>query len=119
MFDWNYTTFIRSYRYITSFVAAKWGQKIANRRNVKAVYVSVELDAEKMNHMHLEIASTADTGLKKRIASAVNIRENSIGNIEKIRGKKQTLQYIGKQLTRQERYIDVYHDLFINSKTQK
>ena len=119
MFDWNYTTFIRTYRYITSSVAAKWGQKIANRRNVKAVYVSVERDAEKMNHMHLAIASTLDTSLKKRIASAVNIRESSIGNIEKIRGKKQTLQYISKQLTRQERYIDAYHDLFINSKTQK
>lgn len=47
MFDWNYTTFIRTYRYITSSVAAKWGQKIANRRNVKAVYVSIERDAEK------------------------------------------------------------------------
>jgi|GEM_PF-6508334 len=116
MFDWNYTTFIRTYRYITSSVAAKWGQKIANRRNVKAVYVSVERDAEKMNHMHLAIASIEDTNLKKRIASAVNIRENSIGNIEPIRGKKQTLQYISKQLTRQERYIDAYHDLFINSK---
>ena len=119
MFDWNYTTFIRTYRYITSSVAAKWGQKIANRRNVKAVYVSVERDAEKMNHMHLAIASTLDTSLKKRIASAVNIRESSIGNIEKIRSKKQILQYISKQLTRQERYIDAYHDLFINSKTQK
>jgi hypothetical protein len=58
---------------------------------VKAVYVSVERDAEKMNHMHLAIASTPDTNLKKRIASAVNIREKSIGNIEPIRGKNETL----------------------------
>ena len=71
-----------------------------------------------MNHMHLAIASTPDRNLKKRIASAVNIRESSIGNIEKIRGQKQTLKYISKQLTRQERYIDAYHDLFINSKTR-
>lgn len=119
MFDWNYTTFIRTYRYITSSVAAKWGQKIANRRNVKAVYVSIERDAEKMNHMHLAIASTPDTNLKKRIASAVNIREKSIGNIEPIRGKNETLQYISKQLTRQNRYIDAYHDIFINPKIQK
>ena len=119
MFDWNYTTFIRTYRYINSSVAAKWGQKIANRRNVKAVYVSVERDAEKMNHMHLAIASTEDTNLKKRIASAVNIRVNSIGNIEPIRGKNETLQYISKQLTRQNRYIDSYHDIFINPKTDK
>ena len=119
MFDWNYTTFIRTYRYITPSVAARWGQKIANRRNVKAVYVSVERDAEKMNHMHLAIASTPDTNLKKRIASAVNIREKSIGNIEPIRGKNETLQYISKQLTRQNRYIDSYHDIFINPKIQK
>ena len=119
MFDWNYTTFIRTYRYITSSVAAKWGQKIANRRNVKAVYVSVERDAEKMNHMHLAIASNPDTNLKKRIASAVNIREKSIGNIEPIRGKNETLQYISKQLIRQNRYIDSYHDIFINPKTDK
>ena len=125
MFDWNYTTFIRTYRYITSSVAAKWGQKIANRRNVKAVYVSVERDAEKMNHMHLAIATTTSrstttgTNLKKRIASAVNIREKSIGNIEPIRGKNETLQYISKQLTRQNRYIDSYHDIFINPKIQK
>ena len=118
MFDWNHTTFIRTYRYITSSVAAKWDQKIANRRNVKAVYVSVERDAAKMNHLHLAIASTPDTNLKKRIASAVNIRENSIGNIEPIRGKNETIQYISKQLTRQNRYIDAYHDLFINSKTR-
>ena len=119
MFDWNYTTFIRTYRYITSSVAAKWGQKIANRRNVKAVYVSIERDAEKMNHMHLAIASNPDTNLKKRIASAVNIREKSIGNIEPIRGKNETLQYISKQLTRQNRYIDSYHGIFINPKTDK
>ena len=119
MFDWNYTTFIRTYRYITSSVAAKWGQKIANRRNVKAVYVSIERDAEKMNHMHLAIASNPDTNLKKRIASAVNIREKSIGNIEPIRGKNETLQYISKQLTRQNRYIDSYHNIFINPKTDK
>ena len=119
MFDWNYTTFIRTYRYITTSVAAKWGQKIANRRNVKAVYVSIERDAEKMNHMHLAIASNPDTNLKKRIASAVNIREKSIGNIEPIRGKNETLQYISKQLTRQNRYIDSYYDIFINPKIQK
>ena len=119
MFDWNYTTFIRTYRYITTSVAAKWGQKIANRRNVKAVYVSIERDAEKMNHMHLAIASNPDTNLKKRIASAVNIREKSIGNIEPIRGKNETLQYISKQLIRQNRYIDSYHDIFINPKTDK
>ena len=65
MFDWNYTTFIRTYRYITTSVAAKWGQKIANRRNVKAVYVSIERDAEKMNHMHLAIASNPDTNAPK------------------------------------------------------
>ena len=83
-----------------------WSRKIWREIDLK----------EKMNHMHLAIASTEDTNLKKRIASAVNIRENSIGNIESIRGKKQTLQYISKQLTRQTRYIDAYHDLFINSK---
>ena len=54
---------------------------------MKAVYVSVERDAAKMNHMHLAIASTLDTDLKKRIASAVNIRQSSIGNIKPIRGK--------------------------------
>ena len=86
---------------------------------MKAVYVSVERDAAKMNHMHLAIASTVETDLKKRIASAVKIRQSSIGNIEKIQGKKQKLQYISKQLTLLERYIDAYHDLFINSKTQK
>ena len=53
MFDWNYTTFIRTYRYITPSVAARWGQKIANRRNVKAVYVSVERVEKNMEEKQL------------------------------------------------------------------
>ena len=44
------------------------GQKIANRRNVKAVYVSVERDAARMNHMHLAIA-TSKKDLKKNCIS--------------------------------------------------
>jgi len=44
------------------------------------------------------------------------VKTEAVGNIETIRGKKQTIQYISKQLIRQNRYIDAYHDLFIKPK---
>ena len=46
----------------------------------------------------------------------MGVKTEHVGNIETIKGKKQTLQYISKQLIRQNRYIDAYHDFFINPK---
>ena len=70
-----------------------------------------------MNHLHLAIAGKKLS--RDEVGAAMNLKTEFIGIIKPIKGKKQTLQYISKQLTRQELYIDAYHTLFINSKTQK
>ena len=67
-----------------------------------------------MNHLHLAIAGKKLT--RQQIAQSMHIKNDQVGNIETIRGQKETLQYISKQLTRQNRYIDAYHNLFINPK---
>ncbi len=46
----------------------------------------------------------------------MGVKTEHFGNIESIKGKKQTLQYISKQMIRQNRYIDAYYDFFINPK---
>ena len=92
-------------------------KKLAQHPKVDGVFVTSETDNPKMNHLHLAIAGKKLS--RDEVGTAMNLKTEFIGNIEPIRGKKQTLQYISKQLTRQERNIDAYHDLFINSKTQK
>lgn len=73
-----------------------------------------ETDNPNMNHLHLAIAGKKLT--RQQIAKSMHIKNDQVGNIETIRGQKETLQYISKQLTRQNRYIDAYHNLFINPK---
>ena len=67
-----------------------------------------------INHLHLAIAGRKLT--RSQIARSVGMKTVHFGNIETIKGKKQTLQYISKQLIRQNQYIDAYHDFFINPK---
>ena len=76
-------------------------KKLAKHPKVDGVFVTSETDNPIMNHLHLAIA---DKKLfRDDFADAMNLKTEFIGNIEPIRGKKQTLQYISKQLTRQER----------------
>ena len=79
-----------------------------------AIYVTSERDNPTMNHLHLAIAGQKLT--RSQIARSMGVKTEHGGNIETIKGKKQTLQYISKQLIRQNRYIDAYHDFFINPK---
>jgi hypothetical protein len=81
---------------------------------VDAIFVTLETDNPTMNHLHLAIAGRKLT--RSQIARSMGVKTEHVGNIETIKGKKQTLQYISKQLIRQNRYIDAYHDFFINPK---
>lgn len=117
MARWSQTTFIRTFYKFKPHMIEKKVKKLAQHPKVDGVFVTSETDNPKMNHLHLAIAGKKLS--RDEVGTAMNLRTEFIGNIEPIRGKKQTLQYISKQLTRQERYIDAYHDLFINSKTQK
>ena len=117
MAKWSQTTFIRTFYKLKPHMIQKKVEKLFRNPKVNGVFVTLETDNPKMNHLHLAIAGEKLS--RDDVAGAMNLKTEFIGNIEPIRGKKQTLQYISKQLTCQERYIDAYHDLFINSKTQK
>ena len=68
---------------------------IFNRRCVDAVFTSIERDAQKMNHLHLALATRKVDAmkLKDKIVKAVNISDDHIGNIEPIENKTQILRY--------------------------
>jgi len=117
MARWSQTTFIRIFYKFKPYMIEKKVKKLAQHPNVDGVFVTSETDNPKMNHLHLAIAGKKLS--RDEVGTSMNLKTESIGNIEPIRGKKQTLQYISKQLTSQTRYIDAYHSLFINSKTQK
>ena len=112
--NWSKTTFIRTFYKLKPHLIQKKVEKLYRHPNVDAVYVTSETDNPKMNHLHLAIAGRNLT--RQQIAKSMNIKTDAVGNIETIKGKKQTLQYISKQLIRQNRYIDAYQDLFINPK---
>ena len=112
--NWSKTTFIRTFYKLKPHLIQKKVEKLFQHPNVDAVYVTSEIDNPKMNHLHLAIAGRKLT--REQIADSMEIKTEAVGNIEIIKGKKQTLQYISKQLIRQNRYIDAYHDLFINPK---
>ena len=114
MANWSKTTFIRTFYKLKPHLIQKKVEKLFQHPNVDAVYVTSEIDNPKMNHLHLAIAGRKLT--REQIADSMEIKTEAVGNIEIIKGKKQTLQYISKQLIRQNRYIDAYHDLFINPK---
>lgn len=120
MFNWNYTTFIRNYSLITDTWAALWGQMIANRRSVKAVFLTIEKDDYKQpptNHVHLAIATSKPIEpdqLSDKITKAINLKKKHIGNIEPIRGKEETLRYISKHIRKNDRFNNTYYNLFIN-----
>ena len=120
MFNWNYTTFIRNYSLITDTWATRWGQMIANRRSVKAVFLTIEKDDYKQpptNHVHLAIATSKPiepNQLSDKITKAINLKKKHIGSIESIRGKEETLRYISKHIRKNDRYINTYYNLFIN-----
>lgn len=112
--NWSKTTFIRTFYKLKPHLIQKKVEKLFQHPNVDAVYVTSEIDNPKMNHLHLAIAGRKLT--REQIADSMEIKTEAVGNIEIIKGKKRTLQYISKQLIRQNRYIDAYHDLFINPK---
>ena len=112
--NWSKTTFVRTYYKLRPHLIERKIQKLSEHPNVDAIYVTSETDNPKMNHLHLAIAGRKLT--REQIADSMEIKTEAVGNIEIIKGKKQTLQYISKQLIRQNRYIDAYHDLFINPK---
>ena len=120
MFNWNYTTFIRNYSLITNTLSARWGQMIANRRSVKAVFLTIEKDDYKQpptNHVHLAIATSKPIEpdqLSDKITKAINLKKKHIGNIEPIRGKEETLRYISKHIRKNDRFNNTYYNLFIN-----
>jgi len=112
--NWSKTTFIRTFYKLKPHLIERKIEKLSQHPNVDAVYVTSETDNPKMNHLHLAIAGRKLT--REQIADSMEIKTEAVGNIEIIKGKKQTLQYISKQLIRQNRYIDAYHNLFINPK---
>ena len=112
--NWSKTTFVRTYYKLRPHLIERKIQKLSEHPNVDAIYVTSETDNPKMNHLHLAIAGRKLT--REQIADSMEIKTEAVGNIEIIKGKKQTLQYISKQLIRQNRYIDAYHNLFINPK---
>ena len=114
MANWSMTTFVRTYYKLRPHLIERKIQKLSEHPNVDAIYVTSETDNPNMNHLHLAIAGRKLT--REQIADSMEIKTEAVGNIEIIKGKKQTLQYISKQLIRQNRYIDAYHDLFINPK---
>mgnify|MGYP003684071295 FL=1 len=114
MANWSMTTFVRAYYKLRPHLIERKIQKLSEHPNVDAIYVTSETDNPNMNHLHLAIAGKKLT--RQQIAQSMHIKNDQVGNIETIRGQKETLQYISKQLTRQNRYIDAYHNLFINPK---
>ena len=117
MFNWNYTTYIRTHTWLTPELVQKWCNQISNRRCIDAVWSSIERDNANMNHLHLAIAAPAPApALKNKIVNAINISKSHIGDVQPIRAKYQTIQYINKQLIRENREVNSYHGLFINPK---
>jgi len=114
MANWSMTTSVRTYYKLRPHLIERKIQKLSEHPNVDAIYVTSETDNPNMNHLHLAIAGKKLT--RQQIAQSMLIKNDQVGNIETIRGQKETLQYISKQLTRQNRYIDAYHNLFINPK---
>lgn len=114
MANWSMTTFVRTYYKFKPHLIERKVEKLSENPNVDAIYVTSEIDNPKMNRLHLVIAGKKLT--RQQIAKSMHIKSDQVGNIETIRGKKETLQYISKQLIRQNRYIDAYHNLFINPK---
>lgn len=112
--NWSKTTFIRTFYKFKPHLIQKKVEQLFKHQNVDAVYVTSESDNSKMNHLHLAIAGRKMS--RSQIARSMGVKTEAVGNIETIRGKKQTIQYISKQLIRQNRYIDAYHDLFIKFK---
>ena len=96
------------------------GSKIANRRSVKAVFLTIEKDDYKQpptNHVHLAIATSKPIEpdqLSDKITKAINLKKKHIGNIEPIRGKEETLRYISKHIRKNDRFNNTYYNLFIN-----
>ena len=112
--NWSKTTFIRTFYKLKPHLIQRKVEKLFQHQNVDAIYVTLETDNPTMNHLHLAIAGRKLT--RSQIARSMGVKTEHVGNIETIKGKKQTLQYISKQLIRQNRYIDAYHDFFINPK---
>ena len=56
MFNWNYTTYIRTHTWLTPELVQKWCNQISNRRCIDAVWSSIERDNANMNHLHLAIS---------------------------------------------------------------
>ena len=117
MAKWSQTTFIRTFYKLKPHMIQKKVEKLFRNPKVNGVYVTSETDNQQMNHLHLAIAGKQLT--RDEVAQTMNLKTEFVGNIEPIRGKNETLQYMSKQLIRQTRYIDAYHDIFINPKTQK
>lgn len=114
MANWTMTTFVRTYYFLKPHLIERKVQALSEHPKVDAIYVTSEIDNPDMNHLHLAIAGRKLT--REEVAEAMHIKYNQVGNIESIRGKKQTIQYISKQLIRQDRYIDAYHNYFFNPK---
>tara|TARA_B110000977_G_C10773932_1_gene375808 strand:+ start:178 stop:630 length:453 start_codon:yes stop_codon:yes gene_type:complete len=120
MFNWNYTTFIRTYSLLTSTLIDKWAKKIANRRPFDAVWYTIEKDDNKQpptNHVHFAIATKKPIDASRvhhHILTTLPIKEKHIGNIEPIRGKEETIHYINKRLIRNDRYINTHYNIFTN-----
>lgn len=110
MANWDKTTVIRTYYKLKPHVMEKKLQKLAARKNVDRIFASLEPDHEKLNHLHLALAGRNIT--KRQISNSMRVEEKHILNIEKIRDKKQCLQYVSKHLIREQRYIDAYHTIY-------
>ena len=117
MAKWSQTTFIRTFYKLKPHMIQKKVEKLFRNPKVNGVYVTSETDNQQMNHLHLAIAGKKLT--KDEVARTMNLKTECVGNIEPIRDKYETIQYMSKQLIRQNRYIDSYHDIFINPKIQK
>ena len=87
---------------------------IANRRSVKAVFLTIEKDDYKQpptNHVHPAIATSKPIEpdqLSDKITKAINLKKKHIGNIEPIRGKEETLRYISKHIRKNDRNINIF-----------
>ncbi len=85
--NWSKTTFIRTYYKLKPLLIQKKVEKLFRHPNVDAVYVTSETDNPKMNHLHLAIAGRKLT--REQIADSMEIKTESVGNIEIIKGTKQ------------------------------
>ena len=112
--NWSKTTFIRTFYKLKPHLIEKKVEKLFRNPKVNGVFVTLETDNPKMNHLHLAIAGKQLT--RDEVARTMNLKTEFVGNIEPIRDKYETIQYISKQVIRQNRYIDAYHNLFINPK---